>query len=214
MELADPAYAGLKSEGSPVRPRSLAPVFFVNLVMTVKLYEKFESWPESVKPPFDDIKVLGYDDEEDEVWYRNHTWQDLKDLILSTERIIEHEIDRFAFGSLDVTAHHYYMKGVLSALAEASTKDGYWFSVSTWKDDLFFYSPAWDWIKDRPENQEKKQVWNEREYTKEEIGNIVELLEQINEVKMNNANVQEVHKKELTDTLVFWKKVYNNFNEN
>lgn len=105
---------------------SIAQIFYLiihkKMTKLSELIHKFESWPEPIKPPFSEIKRIGccevHEQEGDFVWYRKYNWQELRDLILSKDRIIEREIDPSNFKILYPNVFRYYVKGALSALAQ------------------------------------------------------------------------------------------------
>ena len=104
----------------------------------LSLIQKFESWPEPVKPPFPDIKKIGCCSEhkDDFKWFRTHTWENLRDLLLANAILEEHGLP-FPLSSLDHPVHRYYTKGVLSALARTASQAAS-FEELNWR--------AWEWI--------------------------------------------------------------------
>ena len=169
--------------------------------MDAILYKKFESWPEPVKPPFADIQIIGCCEEHEQagqfVWYRNHSWQDLRDLILSKDQIIEKEIDPSTFRSMDPRVQHYYLKGALCALAKKADEAGSF-------EEIDFV--IWQWIVRHKTDLEKLADSNGQnlEFSKEEVSDMIALVGQL---KARSAAGNHM-KKDLASTLDFWQEVH------
>ena len=165
-----------------------------------ELTSKFECWIERDIPPFSEISNIGCcaEHEQDFAWYRQHNWIDLKNLILSSEDILETCIDPFEFCSLDARVHRYYLKGALSAL-EILVEEAVNFS------DLDF--SVWQWLEHREDikDSEFKPFSKDSELSKAEIDDIAELVKKISQLKFDDSNDREV----VVQTLMFW----NNFSQ-
>jgi hypothetical protein len=190
------------------------------------LEEKFENWPEPFKPPFAEIETIGccpeHETEGDFEWYRKSVWQDLRDSYFSTEKIsVEkllaeiseaEDVSDLTIRSLDPKVHRYYMKGVLTAMARAVAAEDAGAPLAGWEDDSLFYG-AWDCICHDEKDLKNLEVWDGKnsEYSKTEVRDIIELIEQISRVRMHNPKVSEKHKQELKFTMAYWEKYIEKF---
>lgn len=169
-----------------------------------ELIQKFESWPEPVQPPFTDIKEIGCCEEHEQagdfIWYREHRWQDLRDIFLC--KIVDPEMHsmRFNIDTLDPSVFRYYMKGALSALAQEVER-------SSSFDEL-------DWGIWRLIERDKEYLerFKGREsiglgHSKKEVGDIIELIKHIG--KLDTESLSSVSPgEEITDTLSYWNAAY------
>ncbi len=169
-----------------------------------ELIHQFESWPEPVKPPFSEIKMIGcceeHEQKSDFVWYRKYNWQELRDLILSKNRIIEDEIDPYSFCSLDPKVFRYYLKGALSALAQEVER-------SSSFEELPF--PVWLWIEHDKKDLEKIKSLKKitTEFSKKEIEEIIKLLECVGQLDMDSL-ASKKPQETITDTVLYWQEIY------
>lgn len=167
----------------------------------ITLCQKFEAWPEPDKPPFIDISFIGcceyHEKEGDFEWYRNHTWQDLRDYILYGSEIIA---DPYPFpGCLDIRVKRYFMKGSLSALAMEVEK-------FTLFKELDYDS--WGWISyEQDPSALNGDSFADMAYSKAEINDIIALIRNIKN-KLQTKNEKEVN--EIQFTLLFWQTACDN----
>ena len=110
--------------------------------MNNELQHRFESWVERDTPPFSNIAVIGcckvHEDEGDFKWYREKTWKDLKEIMLSDADTLNWRgIDIYQFSSLDPRVWRYYAKGVFSGLFEIVSKSSHF-------EDIPY--EFWQWI--------------------------------------------------------------------
>lgn len=169
------------------------------------LYQKFESWPEPHKPPFSDIPIIGcceeHEQQGDFKWYRNHTWQEFRELLQKGDNFLMREapFDLFQFISLHPIAHHYYMKGALSLLAQLVDK------ASSFEELPYEF---WQWIEyTKNTSSIEKSSFAGMGYSKTEVHDIVELVESIKEkLKIEDEN----DKQKIDLTLLFWQEAYKN----
>lgn len=168
----------------------------------MNLQKKFENWPEPNHPPFSDIKEIGcYPEHEGGFnWYRQHTWEDLKDLILSAEEILEETLDPYEFGSLRPKVHHYFIKGVLSSLAQKVMIYQSFEEIDDWD---------WQWIKYISHHLKKSKFFHPENlpcYSKVEVESIIELLEGIQKkFTLDPKGLYYKGDKEIKSTLDDWK---------
>jgi hypothetical protein len=168
-----------------------------------ELTSKFELWIERDIPPFSEISNIGCcaEHEQDFAWYRQHNWIDFKNLILSSEDILENCIDLFEFCTLDARVHRYYLKGALSAL-ETLVDEAENFS------DLDF--SVWQWLEHREEvgDSEFKTFVKRSEFSKDEVEDIANLVSKISQLKFNDDEDYEA----VAKTLIFWNNYAKAFN--
>jgi len=165
----------------------------------MELYKKFQAWPDLSKPPFSEIKEIGCctEHEEDFLWYREHSWQDLFNLIFSDKEILDHIIDTISFISLEPRVHRYFMKAGLSALAKMASKAKNFEELD--------YS-IWLWVSKNKENVEELKNWDgfHSVYSKEQVENIIELIEIIYQLPYEEDD-RFLRTEEIGWTLEFWK---------
>jgi hypothetical protein len=177
----------------------------------VTLYQKFESWPEPIKPPFADIEVIGcceqHEKESDFEWYRKHTWREFRDFLEKTRLTMSgYPFDIFQFFSLDPPVHRYYLKGALSALARPLDEN----RISSFEQ---INSDVWQWIACQEKELSSVRQWNEEtftacEYSKAEVADIIELVEAIAKLRIDPDERPDGDKREVAATLTFWKEIH------
>lgn len=168
------------------------------------LWPNFEAWTEPVQPPFADIQMIGCcDDHEREgvfQWYREHTWKDLRDLIMNTESMLLLPIDVYSFGSMDPVVKRYYMKGALSALDRQV-------GAAAAFEELPY--EAWQWIsgyKDHLEARGTAGLRHDAGFSKQDIEDVIALIENIGRLTFDPAEHHDSHRNEIATTLELWKQ--------